>query len=68
MIMLDSTHQVLARIRAVFQSSDFDRDLQAESDTHLSLLAEDHIRKGTPPEEAKRMARLANIEKKSATA
>jgi len=68
MIMLDSTHQVLARIRAVFQSSDFDRDLQAESDAHLSLLAEDHIRKGTPPEEAKRMARLANIEKKSATA
>ena len=57
MIMLDSIHRVLARIR-VFQSSDFDRDLQAEVDAHLSLLAEDHIRKGTPPEEAKRMARL----------
>jgi predicted permease len=58
MIMLDSIHRVLARICAVFQSSDFDRDLHAEIDAHLSLLAEDHIRKGTPPEEAKRLARL----------
>src|SRR5437016_10984978 len=58
MIMLGSIHRVLARICAVFQSSDFDRDLQAEIDAHLNLLAEDHIRKGTPPEEAKRLARL----------
>src|SRR2546429_25625 len=43
MIMLGSIHRVLARICAVFQSSDFDRDLQAEIDAHLNLLAEDHI-------------------------
>jgi predicted permease len=56
--MLSSIHRIIARIRALFQSSDLDRDLHAEVAAHLGLLAEDYIRKGTPPEEAKRLARI----------
>ena len=56
--MFSSLHRMLARIRAVFESSDFDRDLQLELESHIQLLTEEHIRKGTSQEEARRLARI----------
>jgi predicted permease len=43
---------------AVFRSSEFDRDLNTELEGHIKLLAEDHIRRGVPPAEAERLARI----------
>jgi putative ABC transport system permease protein len=37
---------------------DPDRDLAEELDSHIQLLAEENIRRGLPPEEAHRLARL----------
>ncbi len=56
--MLSSFYRMIARIRAVFGSSDFDGDLNTELESHLKLLTEDHIRRGTPPEQAERLARI----------
>jgi predicted permease len=56
--MLSSLYRLFARIQAVFQSSDFDRDLDTELEAHIKLLTEDHVRAGTPPEQAERMARI----------
>src|SRR5215472_13742630 len=56
--MFTSLHRTLARIRAVFQSDDLDRDLILELESHIQLLAEQHIRKGASQEEAQRLARI----------
>jgi hypothetical protein len=56
--MLSSLHRVFARIRAVFRSRDLDRDLATELESHINLLTEDYIRRGAPPEEATRRARI----------
>jgi predicted permease len=56
--MFSSLHRALARIRAVFQSKDLDRDLDLELESHLQILAEEHIRTGAPQEEAQRLARI----------
>jgi predicted permease len=56
--MLSSLYRLFARIQAVFQSSDFDRDLDTELEAHIKLLTEDHVRAGTPPEQAERKARI----------
>jgi predicted permease len=58
MTMLSSFHRSVARIRAVFQSSDFDRDLQLELESHIQLLSEEHTRQGSSQEEARRLARI----------
>jgi predicted permease len=56
--MLSSFHRMLARIRAAFRPSHFDRDLVTELDAHVQLLTEEYIRRGTPAGEAARMARI----------
>ncbi|MGD0295820.1 MAG: ABC transporter permease [Bryobacteraceae bacterium] len=56
--MLSAFHRLIGRIRAVFQRADFDRDLEFELEAHIQLLAEDHILRGTPREEAERLARI----------
>jgi len=47
-----------ARMRAFFRTSEFDRDFDAELESHVTMLAEDHIRRGMTPKEAERSARL----------
>src|SRR5579872_6578391 len=56
--MLSTFHRAIGRIRAAFRPRPFDRDLDAELDAHVKLLTEDYIRRGTPPDEAERRARL----------
>jgi predicted permease len=56
--MFSSLHRVLARIRAVFQSDDLDRDLAVELESHIQILAEEYVRKGASQEEAQRLARI----------
>src|SRR6516162_4235109 len=56
--MFSSLHRTLARIRAFFQSNDLDRDLVLELESHIQMLAEQHIRKGASQEEAQRLARI----------
>jgi predicted permease len=56
--MFSSVHRALARIRAVFQSNDLDRDLVLELESHIQNLAGEHIRKGASLEEAQRLARI----------
>lgn len=56
--MPSSFYQAIARIAALFHSRSLDRDLDAEIETHLRLLKEEHIRRGAPPPEAARLARL----------
>ena len=50
--------QMMARVRAFFRTSELDRDLDAELQSHIAMLAEDHIRHGMTPEQAERAARL----------
>jgi predicted permease len=56
--MLSAFHRIIARIRAVFQRTDSDRDLEFELEEHVQLLAEDHQLRGTPRDEAERLARI----------
>jgi putative ABC transport system permease protein len=56
--MFSSFHRALARIRAVFQSNDLDRDLVLELESHIQILAEQHTHKGASQEEAQRLARI----------
>jgi predicted permease len=56
--MLSFFNRVIARIWAVFHSSEFDQELDAELQSHIELRTEDLIRQGMPPEEAKRAARI----------
>jgi len=56
--MFSRFHRTVARIRAVFQSDGLDRDLAVELETHIQILAEQHIREGASPEEAQRLARI----------
>jgi predicted permease len=56
--MLTGLKQTGARIRAFFRTSDLDRDLDQELESHLAMLGEDNIRRGMTPDEARRAARL----------
>src|SRR5687768_4271065 len=47
------------QIASLFRRRSLDRDLRDELDTHLTLAADDYERRGIPPQEARRMARLA---------
>ena len=47
------------QIASLFRRRSLDRDLQDELETHLTLAADDYERRGHPPHEARRMARLA---------
>jgi predicted permease len=50
--------RLAARIRAFFQSSELDEDFDQEMESHLAMLAEDNVRRGMTPQEARRQARL----------
>jgi predicted permease len=51
--------QVLAsRFLACFRRADLDRDFADELETHLAMLAEEHVRRGLTPAAARREARL----------
>ena len=56
--MLSVFHRLIARLRAIFGSRDLDHDLDTELESHVELLAEDFIRRGSSPEEARRLARI----------
>ena len=49
---------LLARVRELFRSRRIDRDLGEELDTHLSLLEDEHVRRGLSRVEARRAARM----------
>ena len=57
--MRTALRQMAARLRAHFRASRLDSDLDAEFESHIALLAEDHIRRGMTPDQAEREARLA---------
>jgi len=50
--------QMAARLRAFFGVSGLDRELDAELQSHIAMLAEEHVRRGMTPDEALRAARL----------
>jgi hypothetical protein len=56
--MLAPVHRLIARTRALFASRTLDRDFADELKAHVAMLAEDNVRRGMPPEEAQRAARL----------
>ncbi len=58
MAVLSAFHRVIARIRAVFQSGDLDRNLDGEIESHIRLCTEDYVSRGVPADEAKRLARI----------
>jgi len=50
--------RLAARMRAFFRSPELDEDFDQEMESHLAMLAEDNVRRGMTPEEARRRARL----------
>lgn len=56
--MLTRLKQMSARVRALFRTSGLDRDLENEFESHVAMLAEDHVRRGMTPVDAERTARL----------
>ncbi len=56
--MITWLHVLTARIRAFFRASEEDRELTQELDSHLAMSAEAHVRRGLPPDQAGRAARL----------
>ena len=56
--MLNRLKHMGARMRAFFRTSELDRDFDAELASHVTLLTEDHIRRGMTPEQAERSARM----------
>jgi hypothetical protein len=57
--MVRRFRRLLARVRAFVSTRADDRDFEEELTAHLDLLTEDHIRRGMPPAEARRAARIA---------
>ena len=56
--MLTRLKQMAARMRAFFRASGLDRDFDAELESHVALLVEEHVRRGMTPDRAEREARL----------
>ena len=56
--MLTALRHFAARLRAFVRGEEFDRDFAQEMQSHLEMAAEDNIRRGLPPEEARRQAAL----------
>src|SRR5262245_64828477 len=49
---------LLSRVRALFESRRLDTEFSREIDSHLDMLAEDYVRRGMTPEQARREAVL----------
>jgi predicted permease len=62
--MLTLLRETTARTRAFFRVGDLDRDFDQELESHLEMLAEDNVRGGMTPEQARRAAliRLGGLE------
>jgi predicted permease len=56
--MLTRLRVLAARTKAFFMTSTLDRDFESELESHLAMLAEENVRRGMTPEEARRAARL----------
>lgn len=56
--MLAMLRGLAARIGAFFRPRALDRELDQELETHLAMLAEQHMHSGLDPEEARRAARI----------
>ena len=54
--MTDSLRRALDRLRAFLRKIPLDSDLDAEIAAHLELAIEENLRRGMPPEEARRQA------------
>src|SRR5438552_2308186 len=54
--MLGALREQCARIRALFRTSDLDRDFEEELQSHVAMLTEDNLRRGLTPEDARRAA------------
>jgi predicted permease len=50
---------LLARLRAFVRPDPLDRELDEELESHVALLADEHVRRGMTPEAARRAARIA---------
>jgi predicted permease len=56
--MFDRLRVLACRIRGWLNLGQLDQDFEQELEAHLALLTEENIRRGLPPEEARRDARL----------
>ena len=56
--VLSSLYRAIARIRALFQSGNLDRNLDAEIESHIRLRTENYVSRGVLPAEAERLARI----------
>ena len=56
--MLSRVRVLASRIRGFFAGHRLDEDFQHELASHLDMLTEENIRRGLPPDEARRQARL----------
>jgi hypothetical protein len=54
--MLTFLKETAARVRALFRPHDLDRDFEQELESHLAMLTEDNVRRGMPPDRARRAA------------
>ena len=50
--------QLVARLHAFFRGHDLDRDFAEEVSAHLEMANDENIRRGMPPDEARRQAAL----------
>jgi putative ABC transport system permease protein len=56
--MLNRIKVLLQRIRGLFSRRWLDEEFQQELDSHLEMLTEENLRRGLPPEKARRTARV----------
>ena len=52
--MIDRAQRTLRRLRALFRDDEMTRDLDEEIEAHLEMAVEENLRRGLPPEEARR--------------
>ena len=57
-MILTSINALASRIRGWFSHQSIDRDFERELSSHLEMLTNENIRRGMPPDEAKRAARI----------
>jgi predicted permease len=56
--MSSSFSRLAARIRAFFSAEQLDTELDQELESHVAMLADENVRKGMSPEDARRAARI----------
>lgn len=54
--MMYFVREALNRLRSFFRKEPLDRELDAEMASHIEMVIEEHVRRGLPPEEARRHA------------